>query len=384
VRSSLPALWQLLRGRPWFVLLAALAAQVAVLVPLGSLHSPRTILGLPGSWIALLAVVVGALAGPIQGLLSAAVGGLVFFVAVAHLGRVSSLPSTLISACLWALAGLISGLIGDSLRRSSAARRALAVSLAKEEAAGKAFAERARLAQTLTASLLPRLPAHHGGLELFSLYRPGEQRLGLGGDFMDALPLAGGRLALIIGDVAGHGPAAAALGAGLRASWRSLVLSNATPQSLMETLNALVYLEERPEVFVTATLAWIDAPAGQALFLSAGHPKPLLIAGQVRRIEAPTYVPLGVEERVRWRPGRLALPTEWSILCYTDGLIEGRAWPQGSERFGERRLMAAFSNGFSQGLNEAALQKLVTEIETANGSVLPDDVAALLLCRRRS
>ena len=59
-------------------------------------------------------------------------------------------------------------------------------------------------------------------------------------------------------------------------------------------------------------------------------------------------------------------------------------WPQGSERFGERRLMAAFSNGFSQGLNEAALQKLVTEIETANGSVLPDDVAALLLCRRRS
>ena len=46
--------------------------------------------------------------------------------------------------------------------------------------------------------------------------------------------------------------------------------------------------------------------------------------------------------------------------------------------------MAALPNGFSQGLNEAALQKLVTEIETANGSVLPDDVAALLLCRRRS
>ena len=77
----------------------------------------------------------------------------------------------------------------------------------------------------------------------------------------------------------------------------------------------------------------------------------------MRRIEAPTYVPLGVEERVRWRPGRLALPSEWSIFCYTDGLIEGRAWPQGGERYRRAAADGCTLERFSQGLDEAALQR---------------------------
>jgi serine phosphatase RsbU (regulator of sigma subunit) len=382
VRDRLLVLAESLRARRWLTLLLALAIQVAVLVPLGSLLPARHILGLPGSLIALIAVMTGALGGPLLGFLSATGGAVVFFFAIAEQGERSSGPTVLVAAALWALAGVVSGLIADASRRNSQARHELTVSLTAEEAAGRAQEERAQLAASLTASLLPRLPVDHPRLEVFSLYRPGEQRLGLGGDFMDACSLPDGSLTAIIGDVAGHGPAAAALGAGLRAGWRSLVMSGVTHGSLMDTLNALVLGEERPEVFVTACLAWIDPSAGQATFVSAGHPKPLLLAEQLRRIEVPTSLPLGVEEKVGWRPGRLALPRRWTIVLYTDGLVEGRAWPSGVERYGERRLMAYLSDGERSRLDQAALLRLLSEIEQANGAALPDDVAALVVASR--
>jgi len=383
MRDLLLVLAHGLRARRWLTLLLALAIEVAVLVPLGSLLPPRHILGIPGSLIALVAVVTGALAGPLLGFLASLGGAVVFLFAVSQLGEKSSGPTTVISVTLWALAGVISGLVADALRRSAAARQQLAVSLAEAEAAGRAQEESAQLTASLTASLLPRLPHRHPDLDLVSLYRPGEQRLGLGGDFMDAVALSDGRLVLIIGDVAGHGPAAAALGAGLRAGWRSLIMSGVTPGSLMDTLNALVLAEERPELFVTACLAWIDPAAHQATFVSAGHPKPLLLAERVTRIEVPTSLPLGVEEAVDWRPGRLALPRTWSIFFYTDGLTEGRAGLGVPERYGERRLMADLSDGFPDHLDIAALRRLVAEIESAHGEPLPDDVAALVVSTRR-
>lgn len=367
------------RAQHWLALALAVVIEVAVLVPLGSLLPPRHILSIAGSLIAVIVVVTGMLAGPLMGLLTGTSGGIVFFFTVAHLGEVSSGPTVMIAAGLWAISGVICGVIADALRRSAAQRRRLAVSLAREEATRRAHEERARLAATLTASLLPRLPDTHADLELISLYRPGEQRLSLGGDFMDAVPLPGDKLAVIIGDVAGHGPAAAALGASLRASWRSLILAGVPSDQLIATLNSLVLLEQQPEIYATACLGWIDPREGRATLLSAGHPKPFLIAHTPTRIEVASSLPLGVLETVDWQPGRVALPRRWSLFFYTDGLTEGNAWPTAAERYGEKRLMTLLCNGSFGYLDQTALKQLVEEITRANGSPLPDDVAVLVV-----
>jgi ferredoxin len=90
---------------------------------------------------------------------------------------------------------------------------------------GEAQIEIANLHTALEASLLPATPLSHPTLTILTAYRPGEERLRLGGDFFDIQPIAGDGLALIIGDVSGHGPQAAALGARLRAAWQGLVLA---------------------------------------------------------------------------------------------------------------------------------------------------------------
>src|SRR5262249_56939540 len=89
----------------------------------------------------------------------------------------------------------------------------------------------------LEASLLPPLPTvTRPAIGVSTRYRAGEQRMLLGGDFIDAVERADGSLAAIIGDVAGHGPEAAALGATLRAAWRGLALAQVP---LVQTVSAL-------------------------------------------------------------------------------------------------------------------------------------------------
>ncbi len=76
-----------------------------------------------------------------------------------------------------------------------------------------------------------------------------------------------------------------------------------------------------------------------------------------------------------WLPSEVDLPEAWTLVLYTDGLVEGRATPGASERFGAERLRAWFMDG-TRAIDSAALQALVTALEEANGGPLPDDVPA--------
>ena len=79
----------------------------------------------------------------------------------------------------------------------------------------------------LEQALVPSLPVEHEGFEVLSHYRSGEHHLDLSGDFIDVLDRGEAGIAVICGDVSGHGPNAAALGAMLRASWQALVAAGA-------------------------------------------------------------------------------------------------------------------------------------------------------------
>ena len=113
-----------------------------------------------------------------------------------------------------------------------------AVALAQAQRA-QAQQDAAALYRRFQSSLSPVVSVETTNLKVATYYRPGEGRMLLGGDFIDAVTRPNGSVAAVIGDVTGHGPDAAALGASLRAAWRALALRGASLQASMKTLNSL-------------------------------------------------------------------------------------------------------------------------------------------------
>jgi len=140
-----------LRPHPWAVLAGSIAIESAILVALDAAHDVRHLLGLPGSVMALVAVVAGALAGPLVGALVALAAGVVFYATVADFGTQSSPGTTAIATAIWLVAGLVSGLLAQGLLEQTERRRAASVALARADAAREAqLAEQARIEELAT------------------------------------------------------------------------------------------------------------------------------------------------------------------------------------------------------------------------------------------
>jgi serine phosphatase RsbU (regulator of sigma subunit)/FixJ family two-component response regulator/anti-sigma regulatory factor (Ser/Thr protein kinase) len=179
---------------------------------------------------------------------------------------------------------------------------------------------------------LPRIP----GLEMAARYRPSERVAQVGGDWYDAILLPDGRLGLVIGDVVGHGIAAAALMAELRAALRAYAMAETrSPARVVSLLNALFCATHRKMV---ATLVYmiVDAEGTAVRFASAGHPPPLLAGadGERRFLQQRASAPLGVAAHTAYRDFEGELRDGDTLLLYTDGLVErrGEAIDAGLER----------------------------------------------------
>jgi serine phosphatase RsbU (regulator of sigma subunit) len=140
-------------------------------------------------------------------------------------------------------------------------------------------------------------------------------------------------------------------------------------------------------MFTTAVVLSV-APdrAGGRLYL-AGHPPPLLLAGgTARELSAPTSLPLGIGPTMRWRSSEVELGGQWSVLMYTDGLIEGRIGP-GTERLGADGLIKLAETQLSSGpaglgrqhRDDDLVDALVEQVRVLNGGELDDDLAVLAL-----
>jgi serine phosphatase RsbU (regulator of sigma subunit) len=195
-------------------------------------------------------------------------------------------------------------------------------------------------------------------------------------------------LHVLVGDVCGHGPDEAAIGVSMRAAWRALALAGAGPELLLETLQR-VFEHERhvPGLFVTLCALEIDAPGRSATLVRAGHPAPVLIEDGA--ISALTDVlgdgAVGINDG-GWAVERLELPARWTILLYTDGIVEGRIG-NGSERLGEEGLQRLIAERIAERPDwrerpEALLDELIAAAERLNGGELSDDVAMLLVGAR--
>ena len=224
----------------------------------------------------------------------------------------------------------------------------------------------------------------------------GQQRL-LGGDFYDVVEAADGWVHALIGDVCGRGPAEAALGVCLRVAWRTLVLAGRPADEILSTLSQLLE-HERQDDTMFATLCMLsvapDRTIGQVRM--AGHLPPLLVThGAVLELQTPSSPPLGLGSVGEWPGTAVRLDGSWSVLLYTDGLIEGRIG-KGSERLGSEGLMdlirdvlgsapaAAAAAGAQLGVvrapaDDRLLDQVIEHVRELNGRDLDDDLAILSL-----
>ncbi|MFV2116534.1 PP2C family protein-serine/threonine phosphatase, partial [Micromonospora sp. LOL_025] len=155
----------------------------------------------------------------------------------------------------------------------------------------------------------------------------------IGGDFYDVVQTRPDRLDLIVGDVCGHGVDEAALGVELRVAWRALILAGVPDDEVLPALEQVLISERSAgHVFTSVCAIAIDLTGQRATIRSAGHPPPLLLHhGTATPVAAHTGLLLGVAPR---QPATTNIPLphhDWSLLLYTDGLIEGHIG-QGKDR----------------------------------------------------
>ncbi|MFE4600659.1 SpoIIE family protein phosphatase [Kitasatospora indigofera] len=184
---------------------------------------------------------------------------------------------------------------------------------------------------SLQRSLLQHRPPARLAVETASRYLPADPAAGVGGDWFDVVPLSGARIALVVGDVVGHGIRASATMGRLRMAVRTLADVDLPPDELLTQLDDLILAEieegfESPaEIGATCLYAVYDPVTRQLALASAGHPAPLLVTpdATIRTVDLVPGPPLGVGG-VPFEATGLHLPEGSLLVLYTDGLIETR------------------------------------------------------------
>ena len=258
-----------------------------------------------------------------------------------------------------------------AVERRRAERNAVRLREAQLERAESARVER---------GLLPRLLLDGSFVAGQPFYRPGRRSL-LGGDFYDAIRCPDGSVHAIVGDVSGHGPDEAALGALLRVSWRALVLSGVGEPEVLGALQQVLNSERHaPALFTTVcTIALHEEDSGVlARVRVAGHPPPIMLRPELGELPYELGPPLGVLPDPDWPLVTTALPADWALMIYSDGLIEGFNGPERSDRLWNTGLLELL--GEHGGTELANLpRQLAEQAVDLNGGPLGDDVAILLL-----
>jgi serine phosphatase RsbU (regulator of sigma subunit) len=256
-------------------------------------------------------------------------------------------------------------------RRAEEAQRALHVAqiLAQENA-------------RLERGLLPSPLLTDTRLSVSARCLPGGQQHLLGGDFYDVVETSDGWVHALIGDVCGRGPAEAALGVCLRVAWRTLVLAGRPAEEILSTLSELLEHERQDDtMFATLCMTSVHPDRTSGWIRMAGHLPPLLVSrGGVAELPTRPAAPLGLSEVRDWPGIPIRIDGSWSILLYTDGLIEGRIG-KGSERLGSEGLMDLIRDalGGPDQPGEELLDQVIDRVRELNGGDLDDDLAVLAL-----
>ncbi|MBZ3913037.1 SpoIIE family protein phosphatase/ATP-binding protein [Streptomyces acidiscabies] len=187
-----------------------------------------------------------------------------------------------------------------------------------------------KMAETLQRSLLPRTLPAQSALDIAYRYLPAQA--GVGGDWFDVLPLSGARVALVVGDVVGHGLLAAATMGRLRTAVHNFSALDLAPEELLGLLDELVNRIDQedesaaPVTGATCLYAIYDPVSRRCTMARAGHPPPAIVHpdGRVEFADVPPGLPLGLGGLPSFETVELELPEGSRLVLYTDGLVESR------------------------------------------------------------
>jgi CheY-like chemotaxis protein len=234
----------------------------------------------------------------------------------------------------------------------------------------RAYQDEHRLALTLQRSLLPRLPTVDG-YDVAVRYVPASDQAEIGGDFYE-VSLLGDRLAVAVGDVAGHSLHAATVMAELRHATRAYLAEGHSPSTVLDRLNQLLMLLI-PDEMATLCLLLIDPATGAAQLANAGHPPPLLSVDGTARFLPGRSALLGLHAE-RAADQALIIPPGATLVLFTDGLVERR----GEHIDTGLSKLAKAASQVEDDL-DAFCDRLLAEV----GPAQPDDDIAVLALRRR-
>jgi serine phosphatase RsbU (regulator of sigma subunit) len=252
-----------------------------------------------------------------------------------------------------------------------AAQAALAIDNARLYQQQKQFAD------TMQRSLLPRSRPVIEGLEVGEVYEP-SARVDVGGDVYDFLALDGGRLAVVLGDVTGHGVDATADMAMAKFVFRSLAREHPEPGDFLAAANDVICSEIGPGKFISMCYVVVDGLNGRVAGASGGHPAPRIVLpdGSTRPLEAHGLV-LGIDGGQEYVESYADLPPGASLVLYTDGVVEAR---RDGELYGDERLDALLAQRHELPARALALAVAEEAREFAGGE-LSDDLAVVVIRR---
>ncbi|MEV3988607.1 SpoIIE family protein phosphatase [Streptomyces sp. NPDC049837] len=253
---------------------------------------------------------------------------------------------------------------------------ALAGLIAQALERARRYDSEAALARGLQDALLPhRLPSLRD-VDTAGRYLPGTQGMEVGGDWYDVVETGQG-IALVIGDVQGHGVSAAATMGQLRSAVRAFALSGHDPEEVMSGTNRLL-IDLDAGQFATCCYVVLDAATGAMRAVRAGHLQPLLRHpdGTTEVLDLPGGVVLGVDPEASYPVTEARLAPGGVLALYTDGLVEQ---PGIDIDLGIERLRRALAGVGASPLGDTA-ERLIREATSAGDR--PDDIALLLAARR--
>ena len=197
------------------------------------------------------------------------------------------------------------------------------------------------IADVLQRSLLPGKFPDIPGMVFGARYVPGSTEVGVGGDWYDVIPLGGGWIALAVGDVVGRGVDSVSTMGQVRHALRAYAVEGHGPAGVLERLDRL--LEPQGQV-ATLLYAVFELSSRKLVFVSAGHPPPLLVTpdGSAQYLSGPPHTPLGTAFTTRYEETATTLDPNFTLVFYTDGLVEDRGTPI---REGLERLRRAAATG---------------------------------------
>nr|WP_307718352.1 SpoIIE family protein phosphatase [Streptomyces sp. JHA26] len=213
----------------------------------------------------------------------------------------------------------------EEFARELVARAAMCVDNARR------YTREHETAVALQRSLLPREVPRQNALDVAYRYLAAEA--GVGGDWFDVIPLSGARVALVVGDVVGHGLHASATMGRLRTAVHNFAALDLPADELLARLDELVLridqegAPDRSEIAgVTCLYAIYDPVAGRLSLSRAGHPSPALVLpdGTVCFPDSPAGLPLGVGSGLPFEAVGIDVPEGSRLVLYTDGLVEAR------------------------------------------------------------